>query len=109
VLWALALEGLPEPQRVELEQLVGRTPITPADVARIKELYQQADVFEKAARLIQKYQERAEAVADAVEPDEFRRLLYFLVDTVIDRQPAEAVAPAVVDLEIAPLAAARPA
>jgi geranylgeranyl pyrophosphate synthase len=108
VLWALALEGLPELQRAELEQLVARKPVTPADVARIKALYQQADVFEKATRLIQKYQERAEAVADAVEPDELRRLLYFLVDTVIDRQPIEEHAPLVVELENVPRSAARP-
>jgi len=30
---------------------------------------------------------RAEAAADEVEPTELRELLYFLVDTVLDRQP----------------------
>ncbi len=30
---------------------------------------------------------RAEALADGVEPIEFRELLYYLVDTVLERQP----------------------
>jgi geranylgeranyl pyrophosphate synthase len=101
VLWALALEGLPEAERVELERLVAQSPVTTAAVARIRALYQQANVFDKATRLIEKYQERAEAVADEVEPDEFRRLLYFLVDTVIDRQSSEDAPAQVVSLDTA--------
>ena len=42
-------------------------------------------IVKKAARLIEKYRDRAEAVADEVEPDELRRLLYYLVDTVLER------------------------
>jgi geranylgeranyl diphosphate synthase, type II len=99
VLWALALEGLTEAQRAELEHLVAETPLSPATIARVRALYQQADVFTKATRLIEKYQERAEAVADEVEPDEFRRLLYFLVDTVVDRQPADFAPAEIVPLE----------
>jgi hypothetical protein len=44
-------------------------------------------VFDKAEKLIEKFRARAEAVADEVEPTELRQLLYFLVDTVLDRQP----------------------
>jgi geranylgeranyl pyrophosphate synthase len=98
VLWALALEGLTGEDRAELEALAARKPVTMESVARIRSLYQKADVFEKAARLVDKYQERAEAVADEVQPDELRRLLYFLVDTVLDRSAPEA--PPVVSLDM---------
>jgi hypothetical protein len=54
----------------------------------VRELYERAGVFEKAHRLVDKYQERAEAVADEIQPDELRRLLYYLVDTVLER-PAD--------------------
>ncbi|MEX2120049.1 MAG: polyprenyl synthetase family protein [Pirellulales bacterium] len=96
VLWALALEGLEPPQRAELESLAAEKAVTQGTIGRIRQLYQQANVFDKAARLVDKYQERAEAVADDVEPEELRRLLYYLVDTVLERQPAEA--PQVVEL-----------
>lgn len=83
VLWALALEGLPDAERQELESLVGQS--SPEVVARVRALYEKAGVFQKAATLVDKYQQRAEAVADEIEPDELRQLLYFLVDTVLDR------------------------
>ena len=35
--------------------------------------------------LLDKFRARAEAIADEVEPTELRELLYFLVDTVLDR------------------------
>jgi geranylgeranyl pyrophosphate synthase len=88
VLWALALESLDAADRDELEALVAKES-TGAILARVRELYRKAGVFEKAHRLVDKYQERAEAVADEIEPDELRRLLYYLVDTVLDRQAAD--------------------
>jgi geranylgeranyl pyrophosphate synthase len=61
-----------------------------ATLSRVRELYQAAGVFDKAARLVDKYQERAETVADEVEPEDLRQLLYYLIDTVLERsQPAE--------------------
>ena len=44
-------------------------------------------VFDKAEKLIEKFRARAEAVADEIEPTELRELLYYLVDSVLDRQP----------------------
>jgi hypothetical protein len=58
----------------------------------VRQLYQSAGVFEKASRLIEKYQQRAEAVADEIEPEELRRLLYYLIDTVLERHAPEAAA-----------------
>jgi geranylgeranyl pyrophosphate synthase len=88
VLWALALESLQQAQRNELETLVTKES-TGATLARTRELYQTAGVFEKAHLLVDKYQQRAEAVADEIEPDELRRLMYYLVDTVLARTGAE--------------------
>jgi geranylgeranyl pyrophosphate synthase len=90
VLWALALEGLGDRDREELIALVTAKLATADTINRVRQLYQTAGVFEKAARLVDKYQERAESVADEVQPEELRRLLYYLIDTVLERQSSEA-------------------
>ena len=54
-------------------------------VGSCEALYRRAEVFDKAHRLVDKYQERAERIADDVSPDSLRRLLYYLVDTVLER------------------------
>ena len=106
VLWALALEGLSPAGQEELLSLVGRPfqadrdgPEGPS-YRRVRELYQQAGVFEKAQRLIEKHQERAEAIADEIQPEELRRLFYYLIDSVLDG-PKPAPAPQIVPLQIA--------
>jgi geranylgeranyl pyrophosphate synthase len=88
VLWALALEGLQGAARAELLEIATQKNPAPAAVARVRELYNQAGVFDKAAKLVDKYQERAEALADQVQPEELRRLLYYLIDTVLERPSA---------------------
>lgn len=93
VLWALALDGLPESEQAELLKLVGDEKVGDEyRISRVRQLYERADVFEKAHRLVDKHQQRAEAVADALEPDELRRLFYYLIDTVLER-PAEPTEP----------------
>jgi geranylgeranyl pyrophosphate synthase len=85
VLWALALEGLPPTAQGELLTLVSdESRPAAARVARVRELYQQAGVFDKAQRLIDKHQERAEKIADELQPEELRRLFYYLIDSVLD-------------------------
>lgn len=110
VLWALALEGLSTAGQEELLTLVSRPFKADPDgpegssygrIQRVRELYQQAGVFEKAHRLIEKHQERAEAIADEIQPEELRRLLYYLIDSVLDG-PRPAPAPQIVPLQIAP-------
>ncbi|MEX2176991.1 MAG: polyprenyl synthetase family protein [Pirellulaceae bacterium] len=91
VLWALALEGLSPAKQEELLSLVASEPRTPNPeprLARVRQLYEEAGVFEKANRLIEKHQERAEKIADAVEPQELRALLYYLIDSVLDHAAA---------------------
>ena len=60
-------------------------------VERVRQLYRQAGVFEKASRLVDKHQQRAEAVAEQIEPAELRRLFRYLIDTVLERPEEEAV------------------
>jgi geranylgeranyl pyrophosphate synthase len=97
LLLALALEALPAEEGYELLGLVsaGQTarPVNPDAgvvhpvVERVRGLFNRAQVFDKASRLVEKYRARAEAVADEVEPSELRELLYYLVDSVLDHQP----------------------
>jgi geranylgeranyl pyrophosphate synthase len=88
VLWALALEGSTDAARAELLELAKTKNSTPDLIQRVRQLYTAAGVFDKAAKLVDKYQERAEAIADEVQPEELRRLLYYLIDTVLDRPAA---------------------
>ena len=89
LLLALALEGSSPAQREELLHLIETARNEDADteelVARVRALYFMAKVFEKADKLVEKFRAKAEALADEVEPTEFRELLYYLVDTVLER------------------------
>jgi geranylgeranyl pyrophosphate synthase len=89
LLLALALEGLTPAQREELLYLVGSArndgTATEELVARVRHLYFSAKVFEKADKLVDKFRAKAEALADEVEPTEFRELLYYLVDSVLEK------------------------
>ncbi len=90
VLLALALQNLPAAEQEELMSLVdGGEEATEFRLQRVRQLFEMADVFEQAHRLVDKHQQRAEAIADEVQPDELRRLFYYLVDTVLER-PSEA-------------------
>ncbi len=93
LLLALALEALPAAERGELLHLLrsyaaqpATTPEPPAEwFQRVRELYFAADVFSKADKLVDKFRAKAEAIADEVQPDELRELLYYLVDTVLEK------------------------
>lgn len=64
-------------------------------LARLRRLYEELGVFDKAERLIEKSRDRAELLADDVESDDIRQLLYFLVDTVMadeqDKDPRDSM------------------
>ena len=94
VLWALALEALPAAQQEELLSLASDDRRSATErIARVRQLYQQAGVFEKAQRLIEKHQERAEKIADELQPEELRRLFYYLIDSVLDTARPHAETP----------------
>jgi geranylgeranyl pyrophosphate synthase len=96
LLLALALEGLSAVEKGELLGLISaaREHTSPDDTAaadtveRVRGLYRKANVFAKADALVEKYRARAEVIADGIEPAEFRELLYYLVDTVLEKAPA---------------------
>ncbi len=89
VLWAMALESLSATEQMELIALAEtRDRSDDWRVRRACQLYRRAGVEMRARQLVEKHQERAKAAADAVEPDELRRLLYYLIDMVLE-PPAE--------------------
>jgi geranylgeranyl pyrophosphate synthase len=109
LLLALALEGLQAADREELLGLIGRCQARAASSAatpdlidlegrllieRVGRLFERAGVFPKAESLVAKFRARAEALADETEPVELRELLYFLVDSVLDREPRPEPEPA---------------
>ncbi len=87
VLWALAIANLKKDQKQELLDLVSTECSLPPEqrLTRARHLYFEAGVFEKAYRLVDKYQEKAEQIADEIVPEELRRLMYYLADAVLDR------------------------
>jgi len=95
LLLALGLEAGSAAEREELLAIVGRK--HPADpsvtVQRVRQVFERAQVFAKARKLVEKYQARAEAVADDIQPTELRELLYYLVDSVLDQPAAPEPAP----------------
>jgi len=89
LLLALALESAHPAQREELLQLISGDSKTESSVRRVARIYESCQVFEKARKLVEKYRQRAEAIADEVEPEKLRELLYFLVDTALADESAE--------------------
>ena len=99
LLYALAMQNLNDSDRQTLVRCgSGLSDETPPEeiqrrIATGRRLYEQSAAVESAMRLIDKHQARAEAAADSIgSSDEdttshepLRRLLYFLVDTVLER------------------------
>lgn len=84
VLWAMALDVLPPQKRAELFSLVRPAERDDSALGRVRELYLEAGVFAEAHRLVEVHQREAESLARGLEPEELRRLLYYLIDTVLD-------------------------
>jgi geranylgeranyl diphosphate synthase type II len=104
LLLALALEGSAPAEREELLALLQRGPDQDAAAStleRVRQLFTKAQVFVKAEKLVEKYRARAEAIADDIQPTELRELLYYLVDSVLDRQsPPEPAVPPLIQLSL---------
>lgn len=88
LLLALALEGASAGDREELLALLaGKHERTKEElIDRVRILFTRAGVFAKADKLVDKFRAKAEAIADEIEPVELRELLYYLVDSVLDKQ-----------------------
>ncbi len=88
VLRALAAERLDHEKNVELQRLLNESGLSDEErIARVRAIYVETGVFQRACRLIDKHEQRAEEIAESVEPPELRRLFFFLIDTVLDRPP----------------------
>jgi len=86
VLWALALERLSAGDRMQLESLAAKQPLCQHTLSEIRQLYDEAGVFQQANRLIEQHQHRAEAIAEQIEPELLRRLLDYLIELVLERR-----------------------
>jgi geranylgeranyl pyrophosphate synthase len=87
LLWALALEGLVDDDRADLEQLVAEGKTTPAVFAEIRRLFQKADAFHKALGLVREHRSHAEQIAQTLSPEPLRRLAHHLIEMIL-QQPA---------------------
>jgi geranylgeranyl pyrophosphate synthase len=87
LLLALALDAAKGSARQELEAVItgDLSPVVRAE--KLEQFYRQLGVFERAEALVDKCRNRAEALADEVQPEALRRLLYFLIDTVLAAPP----------------------
>jgi geranylgeranyl diphosphate synthase type II len=113
LLLALALEGLQGKDRQDLLNLLHQErskgdEVDTFMVEQVRRLFHRANVFEKAEKLIDKSRARAEAIADEVEPIELRELLYYLVDTVLEKNTAP-IEPPIPPLSIGSLPLVAPA
>lgn len=90
LLLALALQTATAEQRAELESICRGESHPGMRAGRLRRIFQETNVFDKAQALVDKSRARAEAIADDIEPEPLRQLLYFLVDTVLapeDHEP----------------------
>ena len=83
LLLALALEAAKGAVRDELEKAILEPSSAVVRAERMKYFYQKLGIFERAQALVEKCRSRAEALADEVQPEPLRQLLYFLIDTVL--------------------------
>ena len=84
------MKSLEKEDQAELHNTISDTQHSDAErIARVRALYEKANVFEQANRLVEKHQAKAEQIADEIEPLELRGLFYYLIDTVLERSTDE--------------------
>jgi len=89
LLLALAFEAADSEQRRELQSLLVDEGPASLRIGRLRRVFEACGVFAKAESLVDKSRARAEALADEVQPESLRRLLYFLVDMVLSAEVPE--------------------
>jgi geranylgeranyl pyrophosphate synthase len=108
LLLALALEKASPVQRDRIRGLYESNAPDAERLTELRQLFERLGVFEKAEAVVEKSRARAEALADAVQPDELRQLLYFFIDTVLadEGEPtaAEHLDPPLVELSLGAVA-----
>ncbi|MFY9254131.1 MAG: polyprenyl synthetase family protein [Fuerstiella sp.] len=96
LLLALALKDADEEQRATLQKILCGEFTELSEEARIdkmRAIFDSCGVFEKAETLVERSQERAEAIVEEIDDDRIQSLLQFFVETVLARDegptPAE--------------------
>ena len=105
LLLALALEKADPQQRQQIRALYESDEADGARLDSLRRIFESCGVFGTAESLVDKSRARAEALADNVQPDELRQLLYFFIDTVLaeegEANPQEELDPPLVELATA--------
>lgn len=105
LLLALALEKAGPELRQRIRALYEGDAPDAERLAELRAIFERQGAFDKAEALVDKSRARAEAIADDVQPDALRQLLYFFVDTILadegDPNPQEALDPPLVELSLA--------
>lgn len=87
ILLALALQSLAADDQQRLLDVLSNVHSTSNSqrVTTARELMEKGRVFEQAEKLIEKHRERSLEVAQSIEPESLRRLMLYLIDTVLDQ------------------------
>ena len=84
LLLALAFQAADASQQTELDEIIAtQGEADPRRTERLRRVFTACNVFEQAEDLINRSRQHAEELAESVEPQELRRLLHFLVETVL--------------------------
>lgn len=100
VLLALAMQAANDQQKVELQELFESDRPAPQRFRELKTLYTELGAFDAAESLVDKSRARAEALADEIENEDLRQLLYFLVDSVLAHEENTPADPPTVQLQL---------
>ena len=93
VLLALALQEASEEQRKTLRDALSGDEPAAVRLGRLRRVFSDLKVFDKADALVEKSRARAEQLADEVQNEDLRRLLYFFIDTVLAEEDAPSPEP----------------
>lgn len=86
VLLALAMQGADDAQKADLKDTLMAEGQDALRAGKLRRIFSSIGVFDTAESLVEKSRARAEALADDVENDHLRQLLYFFVDTVLSSE-----------------------
>lgn len=90
VLLALAMQAAEDSERHEIRDLFESDANDERKVIALRQFFERHNVFEKADALVEKSRARAESIADEIQPEPLRQLLYFLCDTVLAAEEPDA-------------------